>query len=383
MLDTTLPVEITDPTNARILAVSEDRIAGFLRDPFAEIALRSGIELSVVYDRLRGMLAAGTIRRIRQTLMATNLAPGALVAWRIPTDRLDAGFDFLSKNDPFSGHVVVRSTDGDTPGSAYRLWTTLKVPQGFSMTRHCELLLTRIGATAYRIMPARRLFALGVGHVRRRGMEPGGKTDELGVVMDTNIVRLSALDWRVLEPLKREFTVDEIGPEPWLGRADEAGLSLDRFVEVARSLNERGVIGRFSTFLEHVKPSTGGTRVTRYNALFHWRVPEGREIEAGREIGRHHILTHAYWREGGSEFANVNIMAVAHGTDKALVLEHKAAIDAHLVAIGMPVTYTNVFWGGRSEIKPSEISPTAYARWCESIGVDPATMKQTDTEPSE
>jgi hypothetical protein len=29
----------------------------------------------------------------------------------------------------------------------------------------------------------------------------------------------------------------------------------------------------------------------------------------------------------------------------------------------MPVLYTNVFWGGRSEIKPSEISPIVYARW--------------------
>ena len=86
------------------------------------------------------MLAAGTIRRIRQTLMATNLAPGALVAWRIAERSLDAGFDFLWKDDPFSGHVVIRSTDADTPGSAYRLWTTLKVPQGFSMTEHCELL---------------------------------------------------------------------------------------------------------------------------------------------------------------------------------------------------------------------------------------------------
>ena len=57
----------------------------------------------------------------------------------------------------------------------------------------------------------------------------------------------------------------------------------------------------------------------------------------------------------------MNIMAVAHGTDKRLVLAHKAAIDAHLESIGMPVLYTNVFWGGRSEIKPSEISPAAYA----------------------
>src|SRR5206468_8224007 len=126
------------------------------------------------------------------------------------------------------------------------------------------------------------------------------------------------------------------------GRAREAGVSLDEFVGVAQSLSARGVSGRFSTFLEHVKPSAAGERVTRYNALFHWRVPPGREIDAGREIGRHHILTHAYWREGGDEFANVNIMAVAHGTDKLTVLAHKAAIDEHLASIGMPVSYTNV-----------------------------------------
>ena len=367
MLDTAVPIEITDPINARILAVSEDRIAGFLVDPFVEIARQAEIDVDVVHERLRAMLAAGTIRRIRQTLMATNLAPGALVAWRIDNSRLDAGFDFLWTQDPFSGHIVIRSTDAETPGSAYRLWTTLKVPQGFSMTAHCDLLRDRIGADAYRVMPAKRLFALGVGHVRRRTIEPGSKTEELGQVLDTNIVELSDLDWRVLEPLKREFTVDEIGAEPWVGRAAEAGVSVREFLDVARSLNERGVIGRFSTFLEHVKPSSAGTRVTRYNALFHWRVPEGREIEAGREVGRHHILTHAYWREGGPEFANVNIMAVAHGMDKALVLAHKAAIDAHLESIGMPVLYTNVFWGGRSEIKPSEISPTAYRRWLAAL----------------
>jgi len=374
MIGATIPVEVGDPVNGRILAVSEDRIAGFNEEPFAEIAVRSGETEDTVHKRLRAMLDAGTIRRIRQTLMATNLAPGALIAWRVPADLIDAAFDYLSKDDPFSGHVVIRSTDGDTPGSAYRLWTTLKVPQRFSMRKHCELLAFRIGAEGFRIMPARRLFALGVGHVRRKGLEPGSRTDEPGAVLDTNIVALSDLDWRVLGSLKREFRLDEIAPSPWRARADEAGVSYDEFLRVARSLNERGVVGRFSTFLEHVKPSAGGSRVTRYNALFHWRVPEGREIEAGREVGRHHILTHAYWREGGPEFANVNIMAVAHGTDKALVLAHKDAIDAHLAEAGISVGYTNVFWGGRSEIKPSEISPSEYAAWCEHTGVDPEAM---------
>ena len=276
-----IPSEISDPINARILAVSEDRIAGFVEEPFATIAAAAGLEQGVVIERLQAMLSAGVVRRIRQTLMATNLAPGALVAWRVAADKLDSAFNYLVKDDPFSGHVVIRSTDAETPGSAYRLWTTLKVPQGFSMQRHCEFLAVVVGAETFRIMPAKRLFALGVGHVRRRGMEPGSRSEEPGRVFDTNIVELSPLEWRVLTSLKREFTVDEITSHPWRGRADDAGLPLEEFIRIARSLSERGVIGRFSTFLEHVKPSSTGERVTRYNALFHWRVPPGREIEAG------------------------------------------------------------------------------------------------------
>jgi DNA-binding Lrp family transcriptional regulator len=224
-------------------------------------------------------------------------------------------------------------------------------------------------------MPAKRLFALGVGHVRRRTVEPGSRSEEPGRVMDTNIVELSALEWRVLTALKRELAADEIAPDLWSSRAREAGVSVEEFIRVARGLSERQVIGRFSTFLEHVKPSATGERVTRYNALFHWRVPPGREIEAGKEVGRHHIVTHAYWREGGPEFADVNLMAVAHGTDKQLVLEHKAAIDQHLVEAGIPVSYTNVFWGGRSEIKPSEISPVEYAAWAKRVGLRDAARE--------
>jgi DNA-binding Lrp family transcriptional regulator len=363
------PTSISDPINARILAVSEDRIAGFVVEPFAQIGFSAEMPEELVIERLRAMLRAGVIRRIRQTLMATNLAPGALVAWRVDPDRLDSAFAYMVKEDPFSGHVVIRSTDAETPGSVYRLWTTLKVPQGFSMQRHCDFLAAKTGATAYRIMPAKKLFALGVGHMRRRGMAPGSRSEVRGRVLDTNIVELSALEWRVLTALKRELEADEITPAPWRARAAEAGVTLDEFVDVAHSLSARGVIGRFSTFLEHVKPSAEGERVTRYNALFHWRVPPGREIEAGTEIGRHHILTHAYWREGGPEFGNVNLMAVAHGTDKSLVLAHKDAIDAHLQSVGIPVSYTNVFWGGRSEIKPSEISPLEYARWADRAGL--------------
>ena len=141
-------VEHTDPVNARILSVSEDKIAGFARDPFATIARQAGLPLDVVLSRIRKMLEAGTIRRVRQTLLATNLASGALVAWKVPPERLDAAFDFMFQEDPYSGHVVIRSTDAKIPGGAYKLWTTLKVPAGFSLEAHCQALCCRTGAEA-------------------------------------------------------------------------------------------------------------------------------------------------------------------------------------------------------------------------------------------
>lgn len=370
-----IPVEHDDPVNARILAISEDKLQGFVEDPITEIAERSGVELETVIERLRAMLEAGTIRRVRQTLMATNLAQGALVAWQTPNEKIDEIFDLMFQRDPFSGHVVIRSTDTASAGSNYRLWTTIKVPAPYSLPKHCALLLELSGAEHFVAMPAKKIFALGVGHVRRKTVEPGSRDDDKAEVRDTVVVDLDEEEWEVLTAIKRELSPDEIVPNVWMKRATETDIDYERFMAIAGELDRRGVIGRFSTFLEHVKPSVGGKRVTRFNALFHWAVPPGQEIDAGREVGRHHIITHCYWREAGPEFRDVNIMAVSHGTDKARVLEHKAAIDQHLAEEGITATYTNVFWGGRSEIKPSEISPVAYRKWLRSLDVDPEKMK--------
>jgi len=375
MVTPEIPVDIDDTVNARILAVSEDRISGFSRDPIGEIAALCQVDAQTTLTRIAAMLRAGVIRRVRQTMLSTSLAHGALVAWQVSEERLQAAFDYLFQEDPFSGHVVIRTTDAATAGSRYRLWTTLKVPQGFSLEKHIAFLKERIEADAVAPMSAKKLFTLGVGHVRRRGMEPGQRGAHLAAVQNTDITELDETEWRVLTALKREFAVEELTRDLWSARAREAGIELETFYRIAESLQSRGVVGRFSTFLEHVKPTVGKKRVTRYNALFHWQVPTGREIDAGREVGRHDIMTHAYWREGGPEFRNVNVMGVAHGMDKDIVLAHKAAIDEHLREAGIEIGYTNVFWGGRSEIKPSEISPLAYAAFCRGNGIDPETMR--------
>jgi DNA-binding Lrp family transcriptional regulator len=363
------PTSPRDPINRAILEVSEDQIKGFHENPIGEIALRSGIAMETVIERIQATLRIGVIRRVRQTLLATNLAQGALIAWKIAPEKLDAAFAWLSKEDPFSGHVVIRNPEFGT--TAWPLWTTIKVPTGFSLEKHCDYLRDRIGAETYRIMPALRAFVLGVGHMRRKNMEVGEKADQPAMDMTPAIVELDDRDWRVLVALKRDLAVEEIGEHVWLGRAIDSGCAtLAEFYEVAASLDRRGVIGRFSTFLEHTKPvGDASERLSSFNGLFHWAVPKGKEIEGGREIGRFAILTHCYWRDAGPELDNVNIMAVAHGETKEQVMAHKAAIDRHLVDSGIGLDYTNVYWGGRAEIKPSEVAPSVYREWATRRGL--------------
>src|SRR6201993_1407260 len=210
-----LPVEHNDPINARILAISEDKIEGFVREPFEEIALRSGIGVDIVMARIAGMLRAGTIRRVRQTLLATNLAEGALVAWKVSEPKIESAFDWMFQRDPFSGHVVVRSTDTVSAGSEYKLWTTLKVPRSFSLQKHCELLAQKVGAEKFRIMPAKGIFTLGVGHVRRKAIEPGEKADEAARMIRVEVVDLGEHEWNILLALKRELAPEEIRANPW------------------------------------------------------------------------------------------------------------------------------------------------------------------------
>ena len=368
-------LRLDDPVTKAILRVSEDGLRGFSERPFVEIARLAGLPEATVLERIRDLLDAGVIRRVRLTLNTANLAEGALVAWKVPSELLQAAFDTLFEDDPFSGHVVIRSTDGAMPGSGYRLWTTLKVPQGFSLPKHASEMARRIGAESYRLMPAKCLFALGVGHVRRREIEPGAR----GASADTRfpvLTPLSSNEWRTLALLKEPLACDEVVEQPWEARAERAGLAWHELLEDVRSLEAKGVFGRFSTFLEHVKTLSTGENVTRYNALFHWEVPTGQELKAGQEVGRHEIITHAYWREAGPEFGNVNVMAVAHGTDKLRLLEHKAAIDANLRSAGIAFGYTTQFWGGRSEIKPSEVLPAAYEQWCVANAIDPERMKE-------
>ena len=361
-----------DSIDLQILRIAEDQLTGFHRRPFDAIATRCGLTEELVMQRLAGMLQNGAVRRIRQTLLSTALADGALVAWQVPQDKLESAWEWLKENDPFTGHVVIRSCDrADAPGADYRLWTTLKVPTGSNtVDGHCRLLMHHIGATDFAPLPVVGMFALGVGHVRRAHLKPGDKLPEAPRMQCPARPQLSELDWRVLMSLKESLRADEIVPHPWMARAQAIGLSHDEYCSIAESLDSRHVIGRFATFLDHTGRANkhSGTGAA---GLFHWTVPAGMEERAGAECGRHICMTHCYWRSGGEKFGGAQIMGVVHSPDWEGVLAHKAAIDAHLAACGIPLIHTAIFRSEKAIINPSEINPDMYHRWKEQFAVLP------------
>ncbi len=368
------PAGVDDALNRRILAVAEDCVTGFRRHPFAAIAERCGLPEELVCQRLLAMLRAGTVRRVRQTLLSTSLADGALVAWRVPGPKLEAAYDWLRERDPFTGHVVLREAeDPAAPGADFRLWTTLKVPTGCStVAEHCRLLASRIGAEEFVPLPVVGMFALAVGHVRRAGLHPGDRLDTLPRMQRPVQPQLSQDEWRVLLALKESLLPEEFCHEPWAARARALGMPLEEFCRLAEGLDARQVIGRFATFLDHM----GAARHAKAaglgaSGLFHWTVPEGMEERAGAECGRHLCMTHCYWRSGaGRHFGGAQIMGVVHSSTREGVLARKAAIDAHLAACGIPLLHTAVFWSCRALVRPSEIAPAVYRSWLAGLSAE-------------
>ena len=69
-----------DPTNAKILAVSEDRLQGFQHDPLGEISRQSGVELPVATNASATISAvyAGTTQTATLTVTAATLTSVSL-----------------------------------------------------------------------------------------------------------------------------------------------------------------------------------------------------------------------------------------------------------------------------------------------------------------
>jgi len=93
-----LPVEHNDSINAKILAISEDKIEGFVREPFEEIARRSSVDVDVVMAQI----AADTL----------GMPLGQVRVLHGSTPFLDEGYGaFASRSTVLGGSAVFEAAN--------------------------------------------------------------------------------------------------------------------------------------------------------------------------------------------------------------------------------------------------------------------------------
>jgi DNA-binding Lrp family transcriptional regulator len=356
-----VPATIADPLNREILRAARERLRSFSRDPLATLAAAAAIEETEVVSRLRSMVRSGAVRRMRQTIRGATIAPGALVAWRIPPWKLGDAWRFMADRDPFTAHIILRAAEPGAPHPDWSLWSTVKVPPPHSLRRHCDFLRKVFDAEAYAAMSPLTVFPVAA--------EAGDGSGDPGEGFEPRLTSLEKEEWRVLLALRREFTADEIEADLWRGRAIEARTSHRRFLQIAEDLAGRGVFGPFVLDVDEVHDGGSGTITPRTDVMFQWSVAPQQADHAGREIARHRGLEHCSRRTPFPEWPDANLIAVTHGASRQSLEAIKQSIDARLRESGIDVATTGAYWAMRRHARQSEISARVYARWSRAMGI--------------
>ena len=376
MLETAAPSSVNDDTNRRILAVSEDQLSGFHPDPFGEIARRSGVDVDDVIERVRAMLVAGSIRRVRQTLLSTRLA-----AERARRLEAAAGPPGRCLRLHVHGRPVLRPRRPAQHGPRLprrRLPAVddVKGSPGFSLQSTASCLAQRVGAEAFRVMPARCLFVLGVGHTRRRDMAPGARSDEAPQVVDTAVLRLSDARWRVLAAMKRQFEPSEIQRDVWSPRAEEAGLPLETFVQEAERWTRWASSGasRPSSSTSSRCRTALASRAT--TACFTGPCRRAAKWTRGaRSGGTTSSRTRTGARPGRSSATSTSWVCCTGSIRRRCSPQGRHRRPSQRGSASMSATPTSSGAAAARSSRP-KIMPDDYVAWCAANGIDPASMKE-------
>ena len=125
------------------------------KEPFSEIANQLGITQEDVISRLNRLKKEGAIRRFGASIKPNSVgfAANALVAWRIPQDRVQEVAAYLSKL-PEVSHCYERKIVVGT--WEYNLYTVMHAHERESVSRMVDQISVETQISEYKILFSRR-----------------------------------------------------------------------------------------------------------------------------------------------------------------------------------------------------------------------------------
>jgi len=280
--------------------------------PYAELGRRLAIgeeDCMARVARMKGEI----IREIGGIFDARVMGyKSCLIAFTIPQDKLDEGASLISLH-PGVSHNYART-------HKYNLWFTLALAPGLSMEEQVARLALQAEATDYRIMPALRIFKIGVNFdmVEGKGDTSALKNQAAQAYQNRPPEPLSSLDIQAVRVLQDDLPVER---EPFEGYARRLGLAQDELFALMASLAERGIMRRYCAMLRHRAAGFSA------NAMLCWKVPEDQVNEKGMELASFAAVSHCYRRPVFPDWP-YSIFTMVHATS----LEDCKAIAAQMQA---------------------------------------------------
>jgi len=264
-----------DAADRRLLNLMQKDVPLVTR-PFAEIGERLGMGEDEVLSRARRLKEGEIIRQISAIFDSRRLGySSTLVAMDIPEEAIEESAGRISEH-PGVSHNYKR----DNP---FNLWFTLTLPPDSDLEAEVQRLAEEAKARRARILPALRLFKIGV----ELDLEQGTNAAEKRQLTKEPPTSFSEEDLTYVRVLQQDLPLE---PLPFRAWAESLGVSEEEMFARAKDLEESGVMRRFAAVLRHQK--AGFTA----NGMICWRIPEEKLPDLGYRLAAYPQVSHCYQR---------------------------------------------------------------------------------------
>lgn len=278
--------------------------------PYEAIALEAGITEDEVLSSVERLLKDRIIRQVTPIYDTRALGYGSmLVAAKVDPEHPWRAAKIVNSH-PGVSHNYLRNHE-------FNMWFTLAVEEDskLGLQGTLDVLQELTGAESIRQLPTLKLFKI------RMDLEMSGDTDTLakrGVAEEP--VDLEAQDYDDFDRAVIRATQGSLPvvSEPWVGAANQLGISVDELLAHLEAMQERGLLRRVAGILYHRRAGFSA------NGMGVWKVPADKIAEIGPQMAAYRGISHCYERPTYADWP-YQIFTMAHGRSKE---ECDAILDA-------------------------------------------------------
>ena len=263
------------PLQERLLDVLQSSLP-FVRRPFLILGKELGIPESDIIDMTAALKKDGVIRNIAGIFDGEKLGYNlSLVAFQLSNENIEKAAAVINSH-PGVSHNYLRE-------HKYNLWFTIAENSAENLKRSVDKLALSSGALSYLIMKNERLIKIGF----RLNMAASPPLQPVAALKQNERNVLTRRDENAIWLLQKDMPLCE---RPFEELSAETDFSEDELIEAAASLEEKGVMRRYSAVLRHQKAGYN------FNAMTAWKFAEDSSDEVFKPFAESSSVTHLYIR---------------------------------------------------------------------------------------